>query len=590
MKSIWPLRLGIALLGLCVFTPGLPWGLPSKERAELVLPEIQRTPQLLSEIAAARQTIYDRSGGNPNAELGRNLAKGISLYRSSFEVPRDLLLLSYSSFLVRSMDPDEQRTLAALAQMNPRRLQLNPHYFVYGGLYIYSLGAWLELCRLARAIHLVSDVTHYYNHPEDMRAIYLAGRVFTVFLGIAALLAFFEICRRNFGQTTAAASAVLAALTPAVIAQAHLMKPHLPGCLPALLCVGVCLNILRGDSKAAMKSYLLAGLLAGTAMSFNPIFASFCGLAILFAQAMSVQPSPWARRWIQPEFWAALIIMAATYLITNPYAILSFSEFRLEIMGYQLGSYRLGGLMNALNYWRYPLRGGVGNVLWLAQWPALAALFAWGTRADRYLALLFLAGGAYCGAQLGAPAVTPELVRYFLPGLWILAVIECRGGAVLADQLNLPSLSAVWAVFLILAAAPASAQTLNFFTRESSDQSNGLQAGLWIKNNLPENSSVAIISPMPHIYIEPPFPFGRYRLFSLRALENDPSSHSKSLPPYAVWGAYYGTFLRGDIKSYEDSFLKLGYRRWHEFEGPGQGKNFLTTASMPFFIYRRSDK
>src|ERR1039458_6628002 len=105
----------IVVLGIIIFCPGLPWGLPSSERAELVLPAAQRTPAMLQKMARARQDIYDRSGGNPNVELGQKLSRGEPLYPDHFRVPDDELLLSYSSFLIRSMDPDEQRSLAALA-------------------------------------------------------------------------------------------------------------------------------------------------------------------------------------------------------------------------------------------------------------------------------------------------------------------------------------------------------------------------------------------------------------------------------------------------------------------------------------------
>src|SRR5437870_1948102 len=93
------------LLAAAVFLPGLRWGLPSAERAELVLPAAERTPELLERMAKARAAIYERSGGNPNVELGEKLSKGQALYDESFKVPDDLLLLSLSSFLIRSMDP-----------------------------------------------------------------------------------------------------------------------------------------------------------------------------------------------------------------------------------------------------------------------------------------------------------------------------------------------------------------------------------------------------------------------------------------------------------------------------------------------------
>lgn len=580
----------IVLLGALTFLPGLDWGLPSEERAALVLDPGQRNAAFYGKIADARRKIYERSGGNPNVELGRKLGLGEPLYPESFIVPEELLLLSYSSFLVRSRDPDEQRSLAALAQIKPHRLQFNPHYFVYGGLYLYSLGGWLGAAHVLGAARLVSDITYYYGDPAAMARIYLAGRAYSVLFGLAMLVCLCRLGESLWGPTAGAAAAALAALMPAIIAQAHLMKPHLPGTFFSMLCLREGLAILEG---APMRRYLLAGVWAGAAMSFNPIFAAFCGLAIGFAHLGAALPGTTGalqRRLLDAavdrRFWAALAVFLGVYLATNPYVILAWSEYRAEIGGYQLGTYRFGGLLNVLLYWLHPIRAGLGTGLWALGTVALGACLTWGGRPERYLSVVVLSTGIYLGLQLGPGASTPETARYFLPGLAALSLVCVRAAALTAGRLRRPAWAAGALALLLMLPVPSAWATLSSFLRDDPAGSPASEAGEWVRDNLPAGTAVAIVlQAMPHVYSEPPFPFSRYRLRSLLPLLRNPAFKAgEPLPEFAVWGLNHGTFPRGDVEGEEFKLAGLGYEPFKDF---GSGRNLLTTAAMPVRIYRR---
>lgn len=564
--------LALLAFATAAFLPGLPWGLPSSERGERVLPAAQRTPELLASMSAARAAIYERSGGNPSVELGEKAAQGKPLYEPAWQVPGERLLLSYSSFLVRSSDADEQRSLAALAQINPLKLKFNPHYFVYGSLYLYPLGAWLGAAHVAHLVRLTSDITYYYKDPDAMRRIFLAGRLLSALAAIVLVLVVYRIAEDVCGPDAAWEAALLVLLVPVLLAQARLMKPHAPAAILALLSLRRASRLVDGD---AWEDYLWACVWGGLAMSMN--------LAYFLIPVAGVATGHFMRAWRaggpgallrslgDPKPWMAGLVLAGIYLAINPWVLVSWKEFHAEVSGYALKrEYSVVfSPMQLVDFWYYPVRAGLGTPLWIAFLASMVVLAWRGGRRDWFYLLQILIVTTYYSFQSGAWAVRPEIARYVLPLLVLAGVMTVRAARLLAPALSF--------VVAIAAAAPAACAWWNY-VRDTPTGSNAAQAGRWIDENVPAGTGIAIVEPMPHLYAEPPFRFADHPLFSLAARDG------QALPPYAVTAFNYATLPEADGRPIEESFAKLGYRPAAEFRDGC--RNTLSTADMPFVVYR----
>ena len=147
---------------------------------------------------------------------------------------------------------------------------------------------------------------------------------------------------------------------------------------------------------------------------------------------------------------------------------------------------------------------------------------------------------------------------------------------------------------MVIAALGPAAMVLEAHIGDSPHASEYLEAGRWINENIPPGSTIGILMPMPHLYNDPPFMFGRYRLMTI-ATPRDLHFHDTSImqipdgeewPEYAVFTFYCGTWAYGDMLPLHRRILKAGYRPIKGF-GSYPCKSMLNNASPPTVIYRR---
>src|SRR5579883_778301 len=179
---------------------GLGWGLPSRARADRVLLPGQRGDSFYSALEDNRRGMYERIGPNLQAAYGRGEWNGdlVAGATGGFELlrhragaaPDSVLMHGFSSFLLRSVEQDEQFVINSIAHFRPRRLDFNPRTTLYGGAYLYPMaGIWAGL-HLVHALRLSTDPLFYYRDPGELAKLYLAGRAFSAVcaLGCAALI------------------------------------------------------------------------------------------------------------------------------------------------------------------------------------------------------------------------------------------------------------------------------------------------------------------------------------------------------------------------------------------------------------------
>lgn len=436
----------LAALPLTAALAGLRWGLPGGDRSAKLLPPAWDRAALFDTLASGWQEIYDRSKGSTPV-LAENAGKystrldGPLALNPGGPLPRELRN-SYRSMIIRSMYPDEALPLSDLAQMKPQRLDLRPPSFLYGGGYVYPLGAYLlTLSRL----HIVErlPLRAALDRPEALASIYLAGRFLSAlaFAGLCVLC--FLITEELAGGSAGLYAWLLACAAPLALAHAHYLTPHLWAAFWSLLALYLLLRPAPGHGlKAAAVTGACFGLSAGS--YWSQLHAALFLTAVLWAEER-----PAADRLRRACVLAAAA--ALTFILFNPYIL---SNWRMAIHEMFSG----GGIGGTYPGNLYDL---IVKVLPAAMGltPALAAMAgcAWGISSkDRRVKALSLACTAMLLlAPLVIPGDSPSWTRRFFPWTFLALVPAGLALARLAQRLPAAGRAALLAACFIPAAMTA---------------------------------------------------------------------------------------------------------------------------------------
>ncbi len=211
----------------------------------------------------SREEIYKLSHGSPLGRLHDSepvtpILKSMRLTGNEnfyFNGNKKMLANFIRPYLLRSNHTDEQMTIAALGGMHPKSFDFNPHIFQYGGTYIYGIGAWLGLSHIIGFIKISPDLNFYFQYPEEMARIFVAGRLLNIIFSIFTMVIMFIIAKKIYSIRTAILSILFFAISPAMIFQAHIMKPYIMATTFAMLCVYYSLMIIT--TTPSIKNYVL---------------------------------------------------------------------------------------------------------------------------------------------------------------------------------------------------------------------------------------------------------------------------------------------------------------------------------------------
>lgn len=325
--------LQIALVGVTatILILGSDWGLPSRKRFDLLLAGTPVTPQLLEALDASTGEYFEERARADERSL-RKLEEGRVPDLHRVEAPDSVytsaeLLRTFRRFVVGSSAVDERETYIALGRMEPARFDFNPHGFMYGGAYLYPVGGVLWLLRLLGLFHPDSGIGHFLAHPEELRAMYLAGRSLNVlaFLGTMVLLG---LTARRLGSPRLGILAMLAwGMSTLPLNLALVSKPH----VWAAFWIALMIHLLPGYILEGRRgSGIGAGVALGLAAGSNIFSAAMGSLPV--ALLVERDPARSLRR-LAPVLISAL----ATYLITNPYVLLDPRPYAASILHHGSG-------------------------------------------------------------------------------------------------------------------------------------------------------------------------------------------------------------------------------------------------------------
>lgn len=554
---------------------GLGWGLPGPARLRAFPPQLMPSPEVARRLTESWNELY-RGVWQSHRELASEepvtYAKGVEEFPPGWSWPPGMLVHSYRALLLRTRNPDEQKSFVVLSQMRPWRLEFQPLYVQYGGAFIYPLGAFLYALKLAGLLRLVPDLSFYLQDPAAMGRLFLGGRVFVLLFHLAAVLLLFGLGRRIGSPGAGAAAGALLGLMPAALAAAHVVKPHAVAAAWALACLAAALDARAGGGR---RAYLLAGLCAGLSAgaSFGHAPFALAPLAAWLERRRRRESGPGELVWAL----GAAALAAAVFAALNPYFLLRPRDYlwELTVYGGAARSPRLLGPLPALLFVS-PARS-CGAVLvslgWLGWLRALRAdarrRFLAVTVAALFAAQYILLARSW-GWLAGAAAT-----RFFYPFLALAALF--------AADLAL-SLPRRWAVLVLaLAFAETGWRAWPYaaaLERDALRSSTWERAGDWIEAHVPPGASVGL-GRYPHPSHTPPFRYDRYRLVVLgEGLEGTPPPR---LPEWLVVDASYRP---GDAQA-----AAAGYHLEARFRTTGAGAAAVHDESFfadrGFDVYRR---
>lgn len=369
--------------------------------------DLDRTPAARDDATAQTPSVTGRGRASVDVLLRR--ARG---WRPTWW-GLGVVTLLVGAFLLRIWGVDHGMPYAYNADENahflPKAIGLfghgwNPHYFVNPPAYTYVL-------------HIVFAVwfggrdgvsATFASNPTE---VWVVARVTAAAIGTLAVWLMYLAGRRFFDRRVGLLAAGLLAVAFLPVFYSHLALNDVPTLAPICLSLWGTAGIVR---RGHLRDYLVAGIGLGLACA-TKYTGGVVLLPMLAATVSQMAASPGAALVHLRRVLLAGVAAAASFVVANPYAILSFSEFKdglehqTSVSGDSFGKLGLTH-DNGVEYYLWAFTWGLGWVPIIAAGIAIGVLLSTDRRMAAVLApapLLFL---VFMGSQ----------ERFF--GRWLLPI------------------------------------------------------------------------------------------------------------------------------------------------------------------------
>lgn len=596
----------VALLWAVALAPLLTWGLPARDRDDLLFGGEPPWPAERYRVADDLARLRERDAG-ADTDLNPLAARDHLVDLTPNDAARAEILRRYRLF---SRQPDEMIIFRALQRMNPRRLDFDPRLYQYGGGYIYLIGAALGVAGVTGLVYLSGNAEFYLAHPEAFARFYVVARAVSLTFGVLTLVAVHRLARRAGGRRAGWLAFLCVAACPVFITAVLEAKPHLPA---ACLILWATLSALdyhaRRRARCALRMGLQAGYAAALVLTGLAVVVLWPALALTRrrsgllhgrahlggARAPGEPPggprpgSPGARGSPSPDRTLApgdsarvLLTVAAVALVvfvaTNPYLFCnalsgrgalhsnlanSLAMYHDQVTRAGAGALRVGELLIEGAGVGVPLVGLIGLIVLFRRRPA-ATLVAGGTGVAVFLLCVLLAANK--PAEFARFLILPVLLLS-CAAAWCLAAIGRR-------QRWLGGL----AVVLVLLTMRTPAYLRAFIRDARGVNESRLQAGRFLHACLGPIDAVGVLQE-PAPYAVPPLDFAHRRVILVPSAR-PPSLSEAELPPWLV-------FTADDDRTHDAAWWKTAYRFVARFPAAPSPLAPIAWADKPVFIYQR---
>ena len=527
---------------------GLNWGLPSNERSLNLFGD--RDNLLKQSESLARTYNLEKKITNNKIYIDNYLKYQTD---QTYEVSTSLAL---SRFLVVPYAGDDAFLLKALKNMDPKNLDFDPNYYMYGGGFIYTSAAILKFLEIISIVKLKNDILFYLTNPEEMGKIYLYLRYIVVFSFLLGLVMFFKFTKSITDTKHAYLSVFILIINPEVIASTHAVEPHafvFPLFIIAIIFAKKYFDNLNNISLIIYAFF--TGLSIGTqATSIYLILPFFYIQYVNYRKLLDLKK-------IFKNFLKFSSISLLSFLILNPYYILNF---------YGMVGDLLVGFDNLLVF--KESNSSILNKFWA---PFQISLF---------LVILFFSSIFYCYffilnkyKDFLIILIIPAIIIYLILGgimqyiFSALAIFSILSSLMIFDFLKRLNFTfkiiciSLFSIFFLV-----SPITRSFYYLINYNYDNRLISGNWINKNVNKNMKISLSFP-PTNWNSLPFNYGNYTLLDRdSALDADyvvlvneklDNKFKKKFtlkidfPPKSIFG--YRPVLKGEVHAIHAKYINI---------------------------------
>ena len=443
------------------------------------LPHLSQTVQPES----LRSTLLNDAIVNQNNQLAENPNTWLTRYK------------------LYAVTADEMVNLMALSRLNPRQGQLDPHFYMYGGAYLYLLAAWYGFGHLIGLLPLPT-LDQLLASPDLVDLLYIWGRLFVLLVFTTSAWIMHQTFRLLFTKTTSLSLLIIYLLVPASLIFSITMKPHWYALLPAAISLYL-ITYLFTHSKRPPWHLPVLSLSLGLAVASTSSYALFAVIIyaiLIYAYKKSLLP-------LSSLFYipAGAIIV---FIITNPFIFLNYSAYQQESAALWSWYSLQATPLDFLNFVKNSLVAGFGLV-------GLFALAAASTRPRLGAPIIFII--------LFAAIVTSSVSYWnnayrFIPFFLPLALL-------LIGHAFTPRYLTILALLTTTLAIPT---ITAYYDEDSPTYSTRYQAAAWINQNIPEQSTICA-QMVP--YNSAPFDFTRLQVTPDCQYQIEIHPHTTTNPP-----------------------------------------------------------
>ncbi|MEW5982256.1 MAG: glycosyltransferase family 39 protein [Acidobacteriota bacterium] len=216
--------------------------------------------------------------------------------------------------------PDEPYILnraLAFAKGDP-----SPHNFLYPTLYFYALFVWEGLFFVAgRLAGVFASVAAFEREFfVDPSRVVIAGRLLTALFGVATVAAVYRLGTRLYGKGAGLGAALLLAVAPFAVRDAHYIKLDVPVTLFVVLAQAAVARLVVDPAAAARRGpWMAAGAMVGLALSTQyyvfPLVLSIAAAATIEAHRLGRVAGA-----VRPLVWAGVASIAA-FVAATPFLL-----------------------------------------------------------------------------------------------------------------------------------------------------------------------------------------------------------------------------------------------------------------------------
>ncbi len=540
----------ILFISLVAGYTGIKWGVPSNIRADMVLPKELRTEEFYKTMADTRSDIYKATGGNPLGRLQEDPGQTPILKTMNVPSTGNVVLEQNDRvfanlirpYLLRTNHPDEQMAVNMLSLMKPSKLDFNPRLFQYGGVYIYPMGAYLEALKILNIIHVSGNIDYYMKNPSEMGNIFYYGRLVNIVFLLITVIFVYLTSNELYGGATALLSALLVSVAPALIFQTHIMKPYILSNMFTSMCLYFSAKMFKhpDNTKNAALSGITMGLVSGSMLVYSTMI-TIPLLACVFSKKNIIK-----------NMILILLLSAAVFAVTNPYAFIDSTAFLREMTASK-GVYVAGMNSGWLRFFSGQLPYYYNHIFIVAAFLSTAFVMRTRKKEDLFLVFTALLHLLLMSYLLRNQKPSMHFTRFLLPSITLFSILVASVFHRLRGVSSLKYSFTTAFVILTSSMCLQSAVVVRNFYVDSTPNSTRLSAGRWITENVPQNTLIGIIG-LPEPSTLPPISYSRYKLMLIRDLKVP----ANTLPNYLI----INTELAGE---YEHD-AKVNFKLLKEFK------------------------